>query len=332
MKCNTCLIVCLLSALTGVASTAIDKSIANGFLSSEPKEKDEPLVVQMENQIMGWDWHSPEGKNTMTDIQRYRAKVCADIKDEHGKNFRTYDACHKFMKKACQPGSDHSMDGDKPEVTSGKGYCREYFPEEKKDAPKKEKEPEIVVKDVKAGGAAGAPAGSPGPGPAPAAGAPAAGAPVAAAGGASPGPAPSPGPAGSPGPAPVPAPFIPGVSAGKPWGPIADDEAYYYKKGGKDMSRLHMTEAMKLPTQGYWGKLVEHEDMKTSIADWQKEFGPPSHQDSLKAICKQNPDSIWCKRRGFGKNDAFHRHFGFRSSTTTTFFGLLPLLVIAFAL
>merc|ERR1719498_1463623 len=120
---------------------------------------------------------------------------------------------------------------------------------------------------------------SPGPAPAPQAAS------------ASPAPGPLPSPAAGPAPAPVPAPFVPGISAGKPWGTIADDEKYYYKKGGKHDSRLHMSEEMKLPEQGYWGKLIEHEDKKTATGDWGHEFGPRSGHDSFEAICRQHPEN-----------------------------------------
>merc|ERR1719378_1179349 len=38
------------------------------------------------------------------------------------------------MKEACRPGGDKSMDGDRKEISSGEGYCEEYFPEAEKKA------------------------------------------------------------------------------------------------------------------------------------------------------------------------------------------------------
>merc|ERR1719502_18759 len=206
------------------------------------------------------------------------------------------------------------MDGDRGEVSSGKGYCKEYFPEaEKKAEEEVEKEEEFEVK------ASPAPGPFPAPGPAPApkvakkapAPAPAlAKAVVSSAPAAAEGPAPGPMGAPGPGPAPVPAPFIPGISGGKPWGPIGKDEAYYYKDGGKHMDRMHMSEKKKLPVQGYWGKLVEHEDMETATGDWGNEFGPKSGQSAAEA-CRHHPDNDWCRRKGFGRR--------VKSASATTF-------------
>lgn len=86
----------------------------------------------------------------------------------------------------------------------------------------------------------------------------------------------------------------PGKNGGKPWGTIPKDEKYYYKDGGKDPARLHMKEDMKVPTQGYWGKLVEHEDMKTETDDWGKEFGSELKYESYEHYCKKNPNNPWC--------------------------------------
>lgn len=74
-----------------------------------------------------------------------------------------------------------------------------------------------------------------------------------------------------------------------------DDEKWYYKGGGIDKGRYHMSEHLKLPTQGYWGKLVEHEDMETSLGDWQKEFKPQTGEDPGRAICAKHPDNEWCQ-------------------------------------
>lgn len=37
------------------------------------------------------------------------------------------------MYKACRPGKDKMMDGDKKEVSSGEGYCKVYFPPEQEE-------------------------------------------------------------------------------------------------------------------------------------------------------------------------------------------------------
>merc|ERR1719215_2389363 len=106
--------------------------------------------------------------------------------------------------------------------------------------------------------------------------------------------APAPGPASSPAAGPASGPFIPGKSAGKPPGPIPKDEKYYYKKSGKDMKRVHMEESKKLPTQGYFGPLVEHEDQKTATQDWGKEWNKASYN----AFCAKNPTNPWCEGLG----------------------------------
>lgn len=238
----------------------------------------------------------PKGhkRRVMDAINKFRAEICAKMKDEHGVEFASFDQCHKFMKQACNPGKDRQMDGDKKEITSGEGYCEEYFPEAEKKAEKQvsdeeAKEPKIEV--------VAPPAPSPGPSPGPSQDKEPASAPQAAAGGGNiPAPAPAAGPAGSPS-SPAPGPFTPGLSAGKPGGPIPADEAWYYKKDGKDMSRMHMKEDMKLPTHGYWGKLVEHEDMQTSVSDWGKEFGNPETSKSLNAFCRKHPENPWCPKR-----------------------------------
>jgi len=254
-------------------------------------------------------------QKVMDAISQFRAEMCANMKDEHGKDFASYDSCKKYMEEACHPGKDETMDGDSKEVTSEKGFCTEYFPKAEKKAEAK------VTAEEKEFPVASAPAPSPGNGPAPVpAPAPApktkAPAPAPAAVGPAPAPALSPGPA----PGPVPAPFIPGVSAGKPHGPLGDDEAYYYKKEGKDAGRLHMSEKLKLPTQGYWGKLVEHEDGVSQTDDWGKEFGPSSGHDSFRTICEHHPENPWCEQQGY------NRH---KNSCKAALVSLLP-MVIAF--
>jgi hypothetical protein len=134
---------------------------------------------------------------------------------------------------------------------------------------------------------------------------------------------PAPGPAASPAPGPGmwdPKEGTPGKNGGKPWGPIPKDEKYYYKDGGKDASRLHMKEDMKLPTQGYWGKLVEHEDMKTETDDWGKEFGSELKYESYEHYCKKNPNNPWCIKQA-------QMHHSYSFSTVLSAPLLLALLV-----
>lgn len=57
------------------------------------------------------------------------------------------------------------------------------------------------------------------------------------------------------------------------------------------MKRVHMDESKKLPTQGYYGKLVEHNDQKTATEDWGQEWNKASYN----AFCAKNPDNPWCE-------------------------------------
>lgn len=248
----------------------------------------------------------------MNAINKFRAEICAKMKQEHGVEFGSYESCVDFMKGACKPGKDQKMDGDRKETTSGEGYCSEFFPQAVKKA-----EEQVAAEDAAAAvspGPAPSPASAPSPGPAANMSAAAAGVAPAAAAGV--GLAPAPGPAGSPA-GPAPAPFIPGVSAGKPPGPIPKDEAYYYKKSGKDMKRMHMDESKGLPTQGYFGKLVEHEDKQTATEDW----GQEQTEESFDAFCKKNPSNPWCEG---------HHHSA--ASCLTIYVALLLLSIINFAL
>jgi len=347
-----------------------------GVFSMEPDskaEKDEPAVVRVENHVR------KHVQKIMIAIDRYRAEVCYNMKGKFGIDFKTFKACHRFMKKACNPGEDMVMNGEEGEVSSGKGYCRKYFSGEQekhmcdlmngdkekcqssgckwdgstckpkcrslrtseicessscswdgskcKASPGPAQAPVTAPPSAVASTPAPAPAAAKASGPAEAAAkAGGAAAAPAKAGGAVPaggaGLAPAPGPqlASSPGPAPVPAPFIPGVSGGKPWGPIEDNEAWYYKKGGQDIGRMHMDAGLGLPTHGYWGKLVEHVDGETSTEDWQLEFGPKAGHSSLGSICKEHPDNAWCRVQAYG------RHF--RSSCLAGASPLLALVVL----
>jgi len=260
----------------------------------------------------------PKEQRVMDAISKFRAEICADMKDEHDKEFASYEKCAEFMATACNPGKDKQMDGDRREITSHEGFCQEFFPKAEKKAreqvDKEDKDEEDKKTSAGPSPAPGPYAVSPGPAPGPKAAVPAPAAGPAPAPASGPAPAPAPSPMGSPA-APVPAPFVPGVSAGKPYGAIEDDEAWYYKKGGKDAGRLHMSEKMRLPAQGYWGKLVEHEDGTTATGDWGHEFGPSAGHESFRAICADHPDNPWCYQQGY------HRH---KSSSATVLASVLP--------
>lgn len=292
-------------------------------ITEDPVSKGLRKALEGKNEILpGLEEQKKHDQKVMDAISKFRAEVCAKMKEEHGKDFASFDACKEYMEKACHPGRDKQMDGDSKEVTSKEGFCQEYFPVAEKKAEKEVHDEEVA--EAAHGPAPGpAPGPSPGPAPrpapAPAAKAPAAAAPAPAAGA----PAPAPMTAPGPGPAPVPAPFTPGISGGKPYGAIADDEKYYFKKGGKDDSRLHMSEKMKLPTQGYWGKLVEHEDMQTSTEDWGHEFGPGANHANIRKICSEHPDNAWCWEQGY------HRHHHSSSTTAVANAILLVCSIIA---
>jgi len=314
------------------------KSMFGGKASEDPKKK----------------------QRVMSAINAFRAATCARMHEENGNDFSSYEACLAFMEKVCHPGKDMKMDGDKREHTSGKGYCTEFFPEAQAKAEaqiaeedrkaeeeaKKKKEAESVFPDAEAiakqaaealGGAeeekkkeavpapaappppprdlpvvaspAAAPSPARGPASAPAVAGAAAGAPAAAAASGKTGGSPAGAPGGAPGSAP------------------GGDEAWYYKDGGKHMkSRIgNMDGSRGLPTQGFRGKLVGHEDMETSISDWQREHGGGSYADQWKAICAAHPDSAWCEASAPKRS----RHFWESGSARTHLAGLLLVLGMA---
>lgn len=81
--------------------------------------------------------------------------------------------------------------------------------------------------------------------------------------------APAPGALAGPAPAPGPAP-----------GPFVFD----------------MDEGRALPTQGFQGPFVEHNNYVTQTGDWRAEFGPNMQGPSdIKEICKLYPGNEWCK-------------------------------------
>jgi len=251
--------------------------------------------------------HNGRPKRKLMDmINKFRAEVCAKMKDEHGRDFDTFEDCKKFMKKACNPGKDGVMDGDGKEVTSGEGFCKEYFHEQKA-----EKELKDIEEKEKAAPAAPPVVPAPAPAPAPAPQEPVATTTLS--------PAPVPAPAETPkqeAAAPAPVPAAPAGPAA-PAAPLPGDEAWYYKEGGKWSGRLHMKADWKLPTQGYWGKLVEHEDKKTMTEDWGAEFN--ADHRTYAEICKEHPDNQWCRQNGYHKRNSGFRMIISPAAMTVTF-------------
>jgi len=274
------------------SATAFNSSIVHSSSSRISQPGAEQWSDDVSQPMQDLMRQKPEKKKKLMDaINQFRAQVCADMHKEMGKEFGSYEECRDFMKKACKPGKDRQMDGDSKEMTSGKGFCNEFFPAAEKKA--KEEVEKEEVKEVKARPVEDTVVDA---GPAPA-----------------PGAAPSPGVAGapgpSPGPGPAPGPYVPGISEGPPPIPPAEDEKYYFSKGGKDpVARVHMDEKLKLPAQGYWGKLIEHEDGETATGDWQKEFGPQATQDTYRKICAAHPDNPWCTEQGYHRHSAAAPH------------------------
>jgi len=279
-----------INALAGVSSSAggahLRRSAVKSVIGVPPNP---PLTTRSEDS----GFASEPRNHLMSAINMFRASICAKLKGTHGEHFDTFDACKKFMESVCKPGGDLVMDGDKGEVSTGKGYCDAYFHEQDAEKELKKLEGEEKAKEdiekldslteeeeVQKGSPQ-----APAPAPAPAAAA----VPVA--------------PDGMVAPAATPEPNV-----------IDDDEKWYYKNGGNWEGRLHMDGDLKLPSQGYWGKLVEHEDQKSVTGDWGSEFGHTSKHRSYSDICKDFPDSSWCKRQGFGPSH--HKHsFAYRSAT-----------------
>lgn len=240
----------------------------------------------------------------MDAINQFRAKICYQMKDDHGRHFESYEACKKFMEEACEPGDDKVMDGDKGEVSSQHGYCAEYFhaKKKKKDAEEKAKadkelaemkrqqELEKEEAEARAAEEAAAKKAAEEEAARKAAEAEAAKKKADAKKAASAKPA-ADGKAGA-----APAPAAAGAP-GAPGGKYPPDEAWYYKKNGKDPARFHMDENLKLPTHGYWGKMVDHDDMKSSTSDWNKEFHD-DHAKEMEEACLAHPENAWCRKKG----------------------------------
>jgi len=249
----------------------------------------------------------------MNAINKFRAEVCYRMKKEHGVEFGGLDKCEKFMKKACRPGNDEKMDGDHHEITSGDGYCREFFPVAERKAIKQVEEEEEEEEDKatmeEGEGKVRKPVATPPKDLAPARGA-----------AAPQEPATKEQQRVSPSPAPQ---AVLASPSGAPRQPdtLGDDEAYYYKDGGKSPIRLHMDEDLKLPTQGYWGKLVSHDDMETVTEDWGVEFGSHAGFGTEESYCKSYCNTKWCIRRGYC--DREHNNSGVLSSVNAFVFLLV---------
>jgi len=288
----------LLAFHSAVATNVAMTSINN--LRHQVKATPASEVKQVHHALVAASQPGPAGptkedkREPMDMINEFRAEVCANLKDEHGKNFESYDKCKDFMFEACNPGKDKSMDGDGKEITTGSGYCEEYFAAKKAEEEVKKRGGTIPTFPVAPAPAPGGPGPAPAPAPVPSAPAPAPKVDTPAPAPAKAGSAPAPAPVGGPSPAPSPV-------------PLADDEAWYFKKGGKSAGRLHMNEDMKLPSQGYWGKLVGHDDQKTITGDWGKEFGAKSGHKTYAEICKLHPHNQWCLGNGYGVHKASGR-------------------------
>lgn len=72
------------------------------------------------------------GPHHVVMIHEIRAEACARqkfvVSDE-------YDECLHFMTEACNPGPDMLMNGDPDEVSTGKGYCTDFFSNYKAHLP-----------------------------------------------------------------------------------------------------------------------------------------------------------------------------------------------------
>lgn len=277
-----------------------------------------PISLGKEGFLRNAEKKEEPRRKLMGMIDAFRAEICAKLKDKHGKSFKSFAKCKEFMKKACNPGKDNMMDRDKTEITSRKGYCREYFAEqEAEEKLKKEVGEEEAKKLVE--GESPAPAPSPNLAPAPTPDAAPAPEPETTTTAVAPAPAPEP-------VTPAPAPPAPAPAA------VEDDMKYYFKDDGKSKERMHMDEKLKLPTQGYWGKLIEHEDMETMTTDWGREFGRQQYgtHDGFKTyeeICKKYPHNPWCLKH----HPAHHKSSGYTTPVHILATAMPILFVIAVA-
>jgi len=85
----------------------------------------------------------------MDGINQMRAEVCASKPDP-----REHEECMKFMKEQCKPGGDNGvegkaaqMNGEPGEVTTGKGFCSKFFPNEEKKKEEVKEEPKPKVEE-----------------------------------------------------------------------------------------------------------------------------------------------------------------------------------------
>lgn len=89
------------------------------------------------------------------------------------------------------------------------------------------------------------------------------------------------------GPSPAPAPAASPAVAPAAAGPAQEEH--------NDM--FSMDEDLGAQEQGFSGKIVEHDDMKSMTKDWHSEYGPG--QDSYHKICALYPNNQWCRDRGY---------------------------------
>jgi len=228
------------------------------------------------------------GPRVMDMINAFRAEICAKLHKRWDQDFKTYKNCWDFMKKACNPGKDRLMDGDPGEISSGKGFCEEYFFDLEPTTttttttttPTTTTTTTMTTTPAPTTSRDGEAAKGPGSAPAPA---PAAGAAGETGDEAA--------PAGASGTTVDPNALV------HPSAPEGPESELWYNFPASDTSRMHMKAWAKLPEQGYHGDLVKHEDQETQTKDWTKEFGSKAVGSAWK-ICQENPDSTWCKNGG----------------------------------
>lgn len=219
-------------------------------------------------------------------IDAYRATTCVGMLLEHKDHFdkKNLNACMKFMNRICHPGKDQKMDGDANEQTTGMGYCDQWFDffrkhakkaEEKKESKKKaqaeasmeaahaEEETEHEEGDDEKETTTHDDDGK----------------------------------EEDSGDAPASA-----SAAAAEDGQDATEKSTSRQDLplGIDSDRWHMDADRKVPSQGFRGKPVKHEDMETFTSDWIREF--PHHQGQrrdVRKICRERPDNDWCRRHGF---------------------------------
>ena len=78
-------------------------------------------------------------------------------------------------------------------------------------------------------------------------------------------------------------------------GPEEKNSSAKGSEAERPLPPYHMKENTGLQEQGFKGDDVEHNDMKTHTADWQKEYGPKhSNYKTMAEICKDYPKNPSC--------------------------------------